>query len=148
MKKNTGRTARRKTSNLRGASSGASHLTKGSLRESGRLKAGTTTAAMTSPLAMGTIAGAVAVGFYGIANILRYRRNEKSGLQAAKDTVTGSAGVGISTGLGIAAANAVAGTLGSTVFVPLATGAAVAYAGMAIWDKLFYKGKIPQKKID
>ena len=82
MKKNTDRTARRKTSNLKLTPSGASHLSKGGLRESGRLKAVRTTTAVASPLATGTIAGAVAVGFYGVANILKYKRNEKSGPQA------------------------------------------------------------------
>jgi len=103
---------------------------------------------MTSPLATGAIVGVVAMGFYGLANMLRFKKNEKSAVRAAKDTVTGSAGVGISTGLGVAAANAVAGTLGSTVFVPIVAGTAAAYVSMAIWDKLFYKGKISQKKPD
>jgi len=101
---------------------------------------------MTSPLATGAIVGVVAMGFYGLANMLRFKKNEKSAVRAAKDTVTGSAGVGISTGLGVAAANAVAGTLGSTVFVPIVAGTAAAYVSMAIWDKLFYKGKINKKK--
>ena len=145
MRKNEDVAIRRKTSNLKVASSGASHLSKGSLRKGGQLKAVRTTTVVTSPLATGTIVGAIAVGFYGVANILRYKRNEKSGAQAAKDTITGSAGVGISTGLGVAVANAVGGTLGSTVFLPLAAGAVVAYAGMAIWDKFFYTVKIPSK---
>ena len=100
---------------------------------------------MASPLVTGTIVGAVAGGIYGVANMLRYKRNEKSGVRAAKDTITGSAGVGISTGLGVAAANAVVGTLGSMVLVPVAAGAAVAYVSMVVWDKLFYTEKIPSK---
>ena len=145
MKKNSDRTARRKISNFKVASSQASRLSKASLRENGRLKAVRTTAAVTSPLATGTIVGAIAVGFYGVANILRYKRNEKSGAQAAKDTITGSAGVGISTGLAVATANVTVGILGSTVFVPIAAGTAAAYVSMAVWDKLFYTGKCPSK---
>ncbi|MFC1678013.1 hypothetical protein ACFL3G_13260 [Planctomycetota bacterium] len=145
MKKDEDTAVGRKSKNLKVASSGASHLSKESLKKSGQLKAGTTTAAMTSPLATGTIVGVVAVGFYGIANVLRYKRNEKSGAQATKDTVTGSAGVGISTGLGVAAANAVAGTLGSMVLVPIVAGATVAYVSMAVWDMLFYTGKCTSK---
>ena len=99
MRKNEDVAIRRKTSNLKMASSQTSHLSKGILREGGRLKAVRTTAVVASPLAIGTIVGAVAIGFYGIANMLRYKRNEKSGTQATKDTITGSAGVGISTGI-------------------------------------------------
>ena len=131
--------------NLKGATSGASNLSKGVLKEGGRLRIAKATAVVANPLAMGTIVGAVAVGFYGIANIIRYRRNEKSGAQAAKDTITGSAGVGISTGLGVAAANVAVGAFGSMVLAPVAAGAAVAYVSMAVWDKLFYTGKIPSK---
>jgi len=145
MRKNEDVAIRRKTSNLKMASSQTSHLSKGILRESGRLKAVRTTAVVASPLAIGTIVGAVAIGFYGIANMLRYKRNEKSGTQATKDTITGSAGVGISTGVGVAAANVAVGAFGSMVLVPVASGAAVAYVSMAVWDKLFYTGKCPSK---
>jgi len=145
MRKNEDVAIRRKTSNLKMASSQTSHLSKGILRESGRLKAVRTTAVVASPLAIGTIVGAVAIGFYGIANMLRYKRNEKSGTQATKDTITGSAGVGISTGVGVAAANVAVGAVGSMVLVPVASGAAVAYVSMAVWDKLFYTGKCPSK---
>ena len=131
--------------NLRNVSLGTSQVSKGILKEGGRLKAVRTTAAVASPLATGTIVGAVAVGVYGIANMLRYRRNEKSGVRAAKDTITGSAGVGISTALGVATANVAVGTFGSVVLVPVAAGAAVAYVSMAVWDKLFYTGKCPSK---
>jgi len=93
----------------------------------------------------GTIVGAVAIGFYGIANTLRYKRSEKSAVRAAKDTITGSAGVGISTGLGVAAANAVVGTFGSMVVVPVTAGAVTAYLSMAVWDKLFFAGKVAAK---
>ena len=140
MKKIDDSTLHCKSNDLTKTSSSLSHLRRAGLRESGRLKV-VRTAAISSPLVMGTIVGAVAMGFYGIANMIKYRRNEKSGAQAAKDTVTGSAGMGISTGLGIATANSVSGTLGSVVFVPLTAGAAVAYTSMAVWDKLFYKWK-------
>ena len=134
----------RKSSNLKKASSGASHLRKGVLREGGRLRVVKTTADVGSPLATGTIVGAVAAGCYGVANMVRYAKNKKTGAQAVKDTVTGSAGLGVSTGLGLAAANTITGTslaLGSTVIVPLVAGAAAAYVSMAVWDKLFFKGK-------
>jgi len=135
----------RSSRNFNGVSSGASPLSKGFLKESGRLKVAGTAATLASPLVIGTIVGGVAVGFYGIANMLRYKRNEKSGIRAAKDTITGSAGVGISTGLGVAAANIAVGAFGSMVLAPVATGAAVAYMSMAFWDKLFYTGKVVRK---
>lgn len=129
--------------NFKGASSGASHISKGLSKESGRLRS-VSTSVVASPLATGTIVGVVATGFYGVANMVRYAKNKKTGAQAVKDTVTGSAGLGISTGLGLAAANTIAGTslaLGSTVIVPLVAGAAAAYVSMAVWDKVFFKGK-------
>lgn len=103
---------------------------------------------MATPLVGGAAVGAVAAGFYGISNVVKYAKNKKSGKQAVKDTVKGSAGVGISAGLGIAAANVIAGTslaLGSAVVVPLAAGFGTAYAGMKIWNKIFFKGKSPSK---
>ena len=84
---------------------------------------------------------AVAVGFYGISNIVKYGKSEKSGAQAIKDTVKGSAGLGLSTTLGVTAANAVAGTslaLGTAVLVPVAAGVAAAYASLKILHKLFF----------
>jgi len=134
----------RSSKNSNVTSPGASHVSKGILREGGRLKAVRTTAVVASPLTTGTIVGAVAAGVYGAGNIIRYAKNEKSGIQATKDTVASSAGIGISSGIGVAAANAIAGTslaLGSTIIVPLVTGAVAAYVSMAVWDKLFYKGK-------
>jgi len=101
---------------------------------------------LVSPLAAGMVVGAVAAGFYGASNILRYAKSEKSGKQAAVDTVKGSAGLGVSAGLGIAAGNAIAGTslaLGSAVIVPMAAGVAAAYASIRIWHKLFFGEKTP-----
>jgi len=69
-------------------------------------------------------------------------KSQKTGVQAAKDTVKGSAGSGIAAGLGVAAAHAVAGTslaLGTAVVVPVAAGAGAAYASLKIWNKLFFK---------
>ena len=108
----------------------------------------TAAAVAVTPLAAGVAVGAVAAGFYGVANMIKYARNEKSGKQAAKDTMVGSAGVGVSAGLGIAAANAIAGTslaFGSAVVAPIAAGVAAAYAGITIWHKLFLRGKSPSK---
>lgn len=105
-------------------------------------------AALATPVVGGAVAGTVALGFYGISNIIKYGKNEKSGAQAAKDTVAGSAGLGLSAGLGIAAANAIAGTsiaLGSTVVVPIAAGVGAAYASIRIWNRLFFKEKSPSK---
>ena len=92
--------------------------------------------------------GTVALGFYGISNMIKYGRNEKSGAQAAKDTIAGSTGLGLSAGLGIAAAHVIAGTslaLGSTVVVPMVAGVGAAYASMKIWNKLFFKEKSDSK---
>ena len=139
--------AGRSLRNFNGVSSALSPLSKVS-REGWQLKAVRTTATAVSPLVTGTIMGAVAMGFYGVANVLRYRRNEKSGVQAIKDTVMGSAGVGVSTVIAVTAANVVAGTslaFGSAVIVPLVAGFAAAYVSTAVWDKLFYKGKCPSK---
>ena len=140
--------AGRSLRNFNGVSSGVSPLSKGFSREGWRLKAVRTTTSVAGPLATGTIVGAVAMGFYGVANMLRYRRSEKSGVQAIKDTVMGSAGVGVSTVIAVTAANVVAGTslaFGSAVIVPLVAGFAAAYVSTAVWDKLFYKGKCPSK---
>jgi len=57
--------------------------------------------------------------------------------------------LGVSAGLGVAAANTVAGTslaLGSTVVVPIAAGIGAAYAGMKIWNKLFKKADVSKVK--
>lgn len=127
---------------LTGTSSGLANVSKGVGRKAA------TASVLGTPLAAGMVVGVVAAGFYGVANMIRYARNEKSGKQAAKDTVAGSAGVGVSAGLGIAAANAVAGSslaLGSTVIVPMAAGVAAAYAGVRVWHKLFFKENIPSK---
>lgn len=105
-------------------------------------------AALATPVVGGAVTGTVALGFYGISNMIRYGKNEKSGAQAAKDTIAGSAGLGLSAGLGIAAANAIAGTslaLGSAVVVPIAAGVGAAYASIRIWNKLFFKEKSPSK---
>ena len=99
--------------------------------------------AAVAPLAAGTFVGGVAALFYGIGNMIKYGEGKKTGAQAAKDTVKGSAGLGISTGLGVAAAHAVAGTtvaLGSTVLVPVTAGVATGYVSMKIWNKIFFKG--------
>jgi len=74
--------------------------------------------------------------------MIKYGKDEKTGAQAAKDTVKGSAGLGVSTGLGVAAAHAVAGTslaLGTTVVVPIVAGVGAAYASLKIWNKIFFK---------
>ena len=75
--------------------------------------------------------------------MIKYGKNEKTGTQAAKDTVKGSAGLGLAAGLGVAAAHAVAGTSlalgGAAVVVPIAAGAGAAYASLKIWNKLFSK---------
>ncbi len=105
-------------------------------------------AALLNPLAVGVAAGAVGAAAYGTSNIIKYKKKQKTGKQAAKDTAVDSAGVGISVGLGIAAVNAVSGTflaLGSAVIVPVAAGAGVAYASMKIWNKLLRKAKKPSK---
>lgn len=105
-------------------------------------------AATVAPLAAGTVVSGIAAVFYGISNMIKYGEHKKTGAQAAKDTVKGSAGLGVSTGLGIAAANAIAGTalaLGSTVFVPITAGFATGYISMKIWNKIFFKGKETSK---
>ena len=132
---------------LIGTSSGLSNTSKG-LSEAAKGSRVATAAASATPLAAVAVVGAVAAGFYGVVNMIKYARNEKPGKQAAKDTVKGSAGAGVSAGLGIAAANAVAGSslaLGSTVIVPMAAGVAAAYVGIIVWHKLFFKEKMPSK---
>ena len=110
-----------------------------------RAAAGT---AVVAPLAAGVMVGGISAVFYGISNMIKYGKSEKTGAQAAKDTVKGSAGLGAAAGLGVAAAHAVAGTslaLGTAVVVPVAAGIGVAYAGMKIWNKIFFKEQSPSK---
>jgi len=98
-----------------------------------------------APVVAGTVVGGVAALCYGVSNMVKYARNEKPGMQAVTDTVKGSAGLGVASGLGVAAAKAVAGTslaLGTTLVVPIAAGAAAAYASVKIWHRLFFKEKI------
>lgn len=105
-------------------------------------------AVLAAPLVVGTVVSGVAAVFYGVSNMIRYGKSEKSGTQAFRDTVAGSAGVGVSAGLGVAASNVIAGTslaLGSTVVVPIAAGTAAAFAGMKIWNKIFFKKQTPLK---
>lgn len=102
-----------------------------------------------NPLAAGVAAGAVGAAAYGTSNIVKYSKKQKSGKQAAKDTLVNSAGVGVSVGLGIAAVNVVSGTflaLGSTLIVPIAAGTGVAYASLKIWNKLLKQKKIEKTK--
>ena len=99
------------------------------------------TVALGAPVAAGVIVGGAAAGVYGVANTIKYAKSEKSGGQALKDTVKGSAGVGVSAALGVAAAHAVAGTalaLGTTAVVQVAAGVAAAYAGLRIWHRVFF----------
>jgi len=99
---------------------------------------------LVNPLSGGTVIGVVGAGLYGISNLRRYIKREKSGKQAVRDTVKNSAGLGVSGGLGIAAANAITGTvfaLGSTVVVPLACGVTVTFITKKIWNKLFSKAE-------
>ena len=105
-------------------------------------------AALANPLAVGVAVGAVGAAAYGTSNIIKYKRKQKTGKQATKDTAVNSAGIGVSAGLGIATINVVSGTflaLGSTVIVPIAAGAGVAYASMRIWNKLVCKAKKTSK---
>jgi hypothetical protein len=100
-------------------------------------------------LAAGTVVGGIAAVFYGISNMIKYGEHQKTGSQAIKDTVKGSAGLGVSTGLGVAAANAVAGTalaFGSALVVPIGAGFATGYISMKIWNKIF-SGKPGASKI-
>jgi hypothetical protein len=95
-------------------------------------------------VAAGTFVGGVGALFYSIGNMIKYGEGKKTGAQAAKDTVKSSAGLGVSTGLGVAAVHAVAGTsiaLGSTVLVPVAAGVATGYVSMKVWNKIFFKKK-------
>lgn len=101
-----------------------------------------TGAAVVTPLVTGTVVGGIAAVFYGVSNMIKYGEHKKTGAQAAKDTVKGSAGLGVSAGLSVAAAKAIAGTalaLGSTVVVPITAGIATAYISMKTWNKLFFK---------
>ena len=105
-------------------------------------------AALANPLAVGVAVGAVGAAAYGTSNIIKYKKKQKTGKQATKDTAVNSAGIGVSAGLGIATINVVSGTflaMGSTVIVPIAAGAGVAYASMRIWNKLVRKAKKTSK---
>ncbi len=98
--------------------------------------------ALVAPLTVGVIVGGVAAVCYGVANMIKYGENKKSGKQAVTDTVKGSAGLGISAGLGEAAGAAIAGSslaMGSTIVAPIAVGAAVACASIKMWNRLFFE---------
>ena len=130
------------SSSVTATSSGGAHINR-ALGQKVAQAAGSAT-----PLVGGVVVGAVAAGFLGVANTVKYAKNEKSGKQAARDTVAGSAGLGVSAGLGIAAAKAVAGTslgLGTAVIVPLAAGVATIYVSMRIWHRIFFKAKSASK---
>lgn len=130
------------SSTVAASSSGAANVSTGLGH---RVAAG---AATTAPLAAGTVVTGIAAVFYGLSNMIKYGEHKKTGAQAAKDTVKGSAGLGVSTGLGVAAAHAVAGTalaFGSTVVVPISAGFATGYISMKIWNKIFFKGKETSK---
>jgi len=110
-----------------------------------RAAAGVVTA---TPIAAGTLVGGIAAVFYGLSNMVQYGERKKTGAQAVKDTVKGATGLGISTGLGVAAIHAVTGTvaaLGSTVVVPVTAGVATGYISMKIWNKIFSRGKRTSK---
>ena len=95
-----------------------------------------------TPVRGGVVFAAVGAALYGVSNTVKYARKEKSGKQAVKDTVKGSAGLGVSAGLGIAAAKAISGTalaLGSTLVAPVAAGVVAAAVAMRFWNKLFSK---------
>jgi opacity protein-like surface antigen len=84
--------------------------------------------------------GGISAVFYGISNMVKYAKSQKTGAQATKDTVKGSAGLGVAAGLGVTAAHAVAGTslaLGSTFLVPITAGVATGYISAKIWNKIF-----------
>ena len=101
-------------------------------------------AAVAPSLAAGTVVAGIAAVFYGVSNMIKYGEHRKNGAQAAKDTVKDSAGLGLSTGLGVAAFHAVAGTvvaLGSTVVVPVAAGLATGYISIKMWNRLFFNKK-------
>ena len=132
---------------LTGTSSGAANISRG-LLDQGTKRSAATAGVLLTPLAAGMTVGAVATVFYGLSNIVKYGKNEKSGKQAVKDTVKGSAGLGLSTTLGVAAAKAVAASslaLGTAVLVPVAAGVAAAYASLKIWHKLFFKEERPSR---
>ena len=104
-----------------------------------RVAAGTAVAA---PLSAAVTIGGISAVFYGISNVVQYAKSKKTGAQAAKDTVKGSAGLGVAAGLGVTAAHAVAGTslaLGSTFLVPITAGVATGYISAKIWNKIFFK---------
>ncbi len=103
---------------------------------------------LVNPLTGGVVVGAVGAGLYGISNMVSYARKEKSGKEALKDIAKNSAGMGISAGLGLTAANAISGTIlafGSAAIVPFACGITVTYITKEIWDRIFFKTKKIQK---
>jgi hypothetical protein len=94
-----------------------------------------------TPLKGGAIAAATWGTVAGVINLRRYQKGRLSGRDAALDTATQSAGVGVSAASGLVAGNAaraalVAATTTATapVVLPFAT-AVVASAGVKyVWD--------------
>jgi len=91
---------------------------------------------------VGAAAGAVAVtalwaGVYGWVNLIRYRRGQTSRKRAVRDTAAESLGIGLATGAGLAAANAVrfsALLASSTALLPFLVGAIVTGGAKTVWD--------------
>jgi len=80
--------------------------------------------------------------------MIKYAESQKTGAQAAKDTVKGSVGLGVASGLGVGVAHAIAGTalaFGSTIVVPITAGVATGYISMKIWNKIFFKKQSSSK---
>jgi len=94
-------------------------------------------AALITPVAGGAIAAVIGVGVYGVCNWIAYAKKYKTGTQAILDTTRNAGGLGVAAGLGIWAANIVAGTglaLASPVVLPFATALAVTYVSKRMWD--------------
>ena len=110
-----------------------------------KIATGTTVSASTvAPVVGGMIAGVAGVGLYGIANISRYIKKEKSGKQAIKDTVAHSTGLGISAALGTATAEIAAFktiVLISPIVLPVIAGVSVAFIAKHFWNNYLFPGK-------
>ena len=100
---------------------------------------------LVSPVAGGIAAGVIGVGVYGVGNLVGYLKGKKAGKDALADTAKNAGGLGISAGIGIAAANAVIGTglvvLGVPALLPIATGVAVTCAAKKVWNRVTNRKK-------
>ena len=90
---------------------------------------------------VGAVAGGAAVaalwvGIFGCVNLKKYKKGKITRKAAVRNTATESAGIGLATTVGIAAANAVrlSAFLAQSAFLAFLVGAAATGGAKVVWD--------------